>query len=687
MLRIVLTLLTLSLLSAGLAQTPQEKQLVLLTRVIQKNHYHAQAVTDSFSSQVFDRLLEELDDNRLYFTAAEIALLEPYRFKIDDEMTGKSSGFIPKLTELYKVRLQKASTVFTTLLAKPFTFDAESSINISENQTWSSTEKIFEQRLSDYCRLKILNYIVDKAEEDSVVLTRAKVAEAEPAARKRVIEREKREIEDITGTDEEMQKAMYDVYLHTIASNFDPHTSFFEPEEKQEFQELLSSESYKYGFAFDKTEEGKYKISAIAPGSAAWKSGSIHSDDEIISIQPKGDSIVLMDDANAESVLATISNASNKEINITVRSADGMTKTVALRKEMQRNDENIVRGFVLDGTVKVGYISLPSFYTEWGDNGSSSCANDVAKEIVKLKKENITGLILDLRYNGGGSLQEALELGGIFTDIGPGCLVRGNNGKTVILKDPNRGTIYDGPLIVMINGQSASASELVAGTLQDYGRALIVGSNSFGKATMQGVLPLDTLATNPEAESDFAKLYGYAKVTQGKLFRITGKTAQLNGVVPDVRIPDAFELSEYTERSFKNALPSDTVMKNVLFTKLPGYKVQTLQNLSNDRLAKDAYFNNLAQLIRKVKAAKAATTIPLQWEKFVQWQKSQQYPRIPASLRTHNSFTVQNSAFDNSVIKLDDYQAGTNDYVKSELKQDKYIEEAYHIINDIIKNP
>ncbi|MGN6436827.1 MAG: carboxy terminal-processing peptidase [Agriterribacter sp.] len=687
MLRIVLTLLTFKLISVGFAQTPQEKQLVLLTRVIQKNHYQPPPVNDSFSAQVFDRVLEELDEGNLYFTAAEIALLEPYRFKIDDEMMGKSSGFIPKLTELYKARLQKVNTVLTSLSSKPFTFDAKTSVNLSDIQAWPATEKIFEQRLGDYCKLKILNYIVDEAESDSVVLTKATLMQAESAARKKVIEKEKRQMIGSADTEKEMQKAIYEIYLHTIASNFDPHTSFFEPEEKQEFQELLSSESYKYGFAFDKTDEGKYKISSILPGSAAWKSGSIHRDDEIVSIQPDDGSNVRMDDANAEAVLATLSNASNKKITITIRSADGLTKTVSLHKEMQRNDENIVRGFVLDGTVKAGYISLPSFYTEWGNNGSSSCANDVAKEIVKLKRENIAGLILDLRYNGGGSLQEALELSGIFTDVGPGCLVRGSNGKTMILKDPNRGTIYDGPLIVMINGQSASASELVAGTLQDYGRALIVGSNSFGKATMQGVLPLDTLATNPEAESDFAKLYGYAKVTQGKLFRITGKTAQLNGVIPDVRIPDAFELSEYTERSYKNALPSDTVMKNVLFTKLPGYKVQTLQILSNNRLAKDAYFNNLAQVMKKLKIAKAATAVPLQWEEFVQWQQSQQYPKTLSSLRTHNSFTVQNSAFDNSVMKLDDYQAGINDYVKSELKQDKYIEEAYHIISDIIKNP
>src|SRR5688572_21233923 len=190
------------------------------------------------------------------------------------------------------------------------------------------------------------------------------------------------------------------------------------------------------------------------------------------------------------------------------KKTDATIKTVFLRKEKIENEENIVRGFVLKGEKKIGYILLPGFYTEWENESGSSCANDVAKEIVKLKRENIEGLILDVRFNGGGSMGEAMELTGIFIDEGPLAGTKYRDGKVAFMKDPNRGQIYTGPMVLMVNGQSASASEMLAAALQDYNRAVIVGSNTFGKATMQQMMPLDTAQRNPlsgDHKSDIVK--------------------------------------------------------------------------------------------------------------------------------------------------------------------------------------
>ncbi|MFT3945857.1 MAG: carboxy terminal-processing peptidase [Agriterribacter sp.] len=669
------------------AQSPLEQQVVLLTRVIQLNHYNPRQIDDSFSSQVFDRMLKELDAEHLYFTQKDIKELELFRNSLDEEMRGNIKAFFTaKLGAKYKERLQKAIAVLNTVAQKPFTFDISENISNSKQQLFPTDDAAFEKRLYAYYKMQTLSEIISMAEQGSIVPDKSFITKTEPAARKKIITNEKNDLEEILNNPD-FQQQINDTYLETIASNFDPHTNFFEPEENESFKEHLSSEAYKYGFSFEKDEKSKYKITLLTPGGAAWKSGSIHKDDEIISIQPDNDSTIYMDNANAESALSALDNPSNKTIKITVKSADGFVKTVVLQKQKQHNDENTVRGFVLTGSSKTGYIYLPSFYTEWENDGSSSCANDVAKEIVKLKKDGIEGLILDLRYNGGGSLQEAMELIGIFIDVGPGCIIKYKDGKAFILKDPNRGTMYDGPLVVMINGQSASASELVAGTLQDYQRALIVGSNSFGKATMQSVLPLDTLAADPRVESRLAKMYGYAKVTGGKLFRITGKSAQLNGVNPDIVLADAFEINEYTERSLDNALSSDTIMKNVMYTKLPGYKIPALSSNSKARIARDKYFTSLIQLIQTLKASRKNNIVPLKWDEYLQWNKQQQYQRIPASYREHHSFEIKNSSFDNNVIKLDDYYAQVNEYVKNEIALDKYIEEAYHILNDIIKTP
>lgn len=665
-------------------QTSLDKQLVLLTRVIQLNHYSPRPVDDNFSSQVFDRMLKDIDENKLYFTQKDIAQLEPFRNTLDEEIRGNTRAlFTTKLAAIYKERLQKAITVLSGLSQKPFVFDADETFT-KNKKVFAPDDAAFEKGLFSYCKMLVLTEIMDNAERDSITADKVFIVKSEPSARKKVIAEEISDLKAVINSPD-FEQTLNETYLETIASNFDPHTNFFEPEANESFKEHLSSEAFKYGFAVVKDDKNKYRISTLTPGGAAWKSGNIHKDDEIISIQPDNDHTILMDNAGAEAALAILDKPSNKTIKITIRTADGMINTVFLQKQKQHNDENTVRGYILNGAEKLGYIYLPSFYTEWSNTGSSSCANDVAKEIVKLKKDGISGLILDLRYNGGGSLQEALELIGIFIDVGPGCVIKYSDGSTVIRKDPNRGTIYDGPLVIMINGQSASASELVAGTLQDYQRALIVGSNSFGKATMQSIFPLDTLARNPEVESEQAKMYGYVKVTGGKLFRITGKTAQLSGVIPDVSLPDAFELSNYTERSLENALSSDTIMKKVMYTKSPGYNIQQLSTNSKARVQQDAYFTTLAKLIQTLKKIRSDNTVPLKWDSYQQWTKQQQYQRIPKSLREHKSFEIKNSSFDENVITLDEYQADENNYVKSELLIDKYIEETYKILTDIIK--
>lgn len=667
------------------AQPVLEKQLFLLSRVIQQNHYNPRPIDDNFSSQVFDRVLKELDEHRVYFTQKDISELALFSNILDEEIKGNTKAFFTeKLGLKYKERLQKTITILNTLVQKPFSFDvAESFIN-QKQQLYPVDETAFEKKLHSYYKMRVLEEIVNVAERDSVTIDNVFLTKTEPVARKKVITDDKNDIESILNSPD-FQQVLNDTYLETIASNFDPHTNFFEPEQNESFKEQLSSDAFKYGFSLQKDDKGKLKVSSLTPGGAAWKSGSIHKDDEILAIQPDNGNNIVLDNSNIESTLTALDNPSNKSIKVLIKSADGIVKTVLLQKQKQHNEENTVRGFVLNGSNKMGYIYLPSFYTEWGNAGSSSCANDVAKEIVKLKKDGIAGLILDLRYNGGGSLQEAMELIGIFIDVGPGCVIKNKEGKTIILKDPNRGTIYDGPLVIMINGQSASASELVAGALQDYQRALIVGSNSFGKATMQSILPLDTVAIKTGAESSIAKTYGYAKVTGGKIFRITGKTAQLNGVIPDISLPDAFELNEYTERSLDNAMSSDTIMKNIIYTKLPGYNIQALNNNSITRINQDRYFTHLTQLIQTLKVSKKNNIVPLKWDEYIKWNNQQQYQRIPRSFREHKSFVISNSLFDENVIKLDDYQIELNAYVKSEISIDKYIEEAFNILNDITK--
>lgn len=693
--RITLLLMVSIFCAAAWAQQPLlQRQTVLLKRVIEKNHYKPRPANDAFSADVFDRMLDKLDEYKLYFTAKDIAQLSAYRNKIDDEMNGQSWGFTDQLAKLYKARLLKADSIVNKILDKPVSFTANETFNYGPGQQPPQDDVEYALRWNRFVKWRVLSKLMDKyelGELDSVKLTKADILKQEPAVRQGIRERSKKRLAEYIKDPNAATKMIGTLYLQTIATNYDPHTEFMPPEEKADFQDALSSQSMEYGFSLQEEEDGSLKIGDIKPGGAAWKSGNIHDDDKVLQIKPEGEAAIDVKEAGSEGIEKVLKDHANKKMQVVVQSADGKVNTVSLQKQQQRNEENVVKGFVLHGTKNIGYISLPSFYTSWGEEGGSSCANDVAKEIVKLKKENIEGLILDLRYNGGGSVGEAAELAGLFVDIGPMSLIRGKDGKTFVLKDPNRGTIYDGPLELMINGQSASASELVAGTLQDYQRAAIVGSTSFGKATMQGIMPLDTTISEAAANNANAKVseLGYVKTTVGKLFRITNKTAQLTGVVPDVALPDAFEAADYTERSLRFALPSDTIIKPVIYTKGKPVPATTLSTQSGKRIGTEPYFTAIQKAVTAMKAIKDQDVVPLQWEAYEKWRKQGEAPDEPdtrKSTDTKAPYTVQATAFDTELYKLDAYASEINQERITDLSDDPYLTEAYLVMLDYIQS-
>lgn len=672
-------------------QPKLQKQAIILKRVIEKNHYAPKPVDDGFSVNVFNAIIDELDSRKLYFTADDIAILQPFNTKIDDELNGKSWGFTTQLINVYRTSLIRADSMYKTVLQKPLDLTTSEYFQCPDKRVRPKNIAEYQLFWKQYMKWLLLNEIKEEADEEGVKMDKAFVAKNEQEAQEKILGKAAKRYNKILGKPGEVEATVGELYLNKIASVFDPHTEYFSPDEKNSFEEELSTQAYDYGFTLSKNEKGEYNIAGIVPGSAAWKSGAIHKNDILVQIQNGTGKPLVLKDTSEDAVEEMLSSTAIKRITATVRSADGSEKVITLEKQLQQNDDNTVTGFILTNTKKIGYLSLPSFYTQWGDNGGTGCANDVAKEIVKLKNENIDGLILDLRYNGGGSVNEAIELAGIFIDAGPLAMLKTREPKPTTLKDPARGTIYDGPMAVMINGQSASASELLAGTLQDYHRAVICGSNSFGKATMQQILPLDTMFNIKTAqnESALAKEYGYVKTTLGKIYRVTGNTAQLTGVVPDVILPDAFELADYTERSQPFALASDTITKNQYYTPLPDLPVGKIKAASAARISSSVYFNDLNKNMADIRQIKEDCKTPVQWEAFVKWydEKNQLYKPDTSEIAS-KSFTVQNSAFTSNIINLDSYQKELNTNTKKDVQDDPYIEEAFLILLDmlLIKN-
>jgi carboxyl-terminal processing protease len=673
----------------ALAQRPKvQEAAIVLKRQIERLHFSPKAVNDSFSSEMFTKILKELDPRQNIFTADDYSILAGFRYKLDDELNGGGWKFLDVISGLYNQRLKRADSLAETILQKPLDVSIDDKITFlkKEDFQFASSPAELRTRWTRWFKFHMLNSVYDLYETDSAkTALKTLLAKNENIIRDKIKKRTKKNIEAI------LNPAVYDNYLketyyNALATTFDPHTMFFSPQGKENFQSELSTEDFSFGFDIDETKEGRIVVAGLIPGGPAWRTGEMHVDDELLQLQWEGKQPVDVSAISFDEADELLNESNHGTITLKMKKTNGVVYSIALQKEKIQTEENVVKGYLLSGEKKIGYISLPDFYTNWEDENGSGCANDLAKEIVRLKRENIEGLILDIRFNGGGSLGEALELAGIFIDEGPLTGTKERSGKLVFLKDPNRGTIYDGPLVVLINGQSASASELVAAVLQDYNRAVIVGSPSYGKATMQQVFPVDTLQKNPNAVS----ANGYVKITDGKLYRVTGQTAQLNGVIPDIRLPDAFDAIEYGERFTPDVLPSDTVKRNAYYKPLSPLPVSQLSGLSNQRVDNNKNFQQLKEMIRaeKMIAGSPVRVVPLKLDLFEKWANEHKGNETLFEEKENASgkvFTAQNHKDEAQQLLRDSYAKTINEIILKNIQQDIYIGEAYQITIDLIK--
>lgn len=662
-----------------------QEQAIIVKTQIQRNHYNPKAINDSFSSEMFSKIIKDLDPQQNIFTADDYAALSVFRYKLDDELNGGSWKFLDVVSNLYKKDLKRADSLVNSILQKPLDFTTDDKITFLNDESVHFATSITELRSkwTKWFKFLLLDALYDMQQSDSAKQPfKLLLVKEEPTLRERIRKLETKNIESILEPPA-FDNSIKEIYLNAFTKTFDPHTDFFSLQEKENFQSELSTENFSFGFDVDETKEGKIIIAELTPGGPAWKSGELHVNDELLELQWEGKPAVNVSTISSEEISKLLNESNHGSITLKIKKTNGAVKTISLQKEKIETQENVVKGYLLKGEKNIGYISLPGFYTKWEDEKGSGCANDMAKEIIKLKRENIEGLILDVRFNGGGSLGEALQMAGIFIDEGPLVGIKSKTGKLVFLKDPNRGTIYDGPMILMVNGQSASASEMLAAALQDYNRAIIVGSPTYGKATMQQIFPMDTITS----DNSVASPDGFIKITTGKLYRVSGQTAQLNGVTPDVRLPDAFDALHYREKFTPDALPSDTVKKNSYYQALPALPVEQLAQLSNQRINNNPDFKQIKQEIQTETAMRESQqTIPLKTEAFVQWAAQNKKDEMDEKETPPSKlFTAQNHKDDLQQFLNTSYSKTINDAALKNIQQDIYIEEAYQIITDFIK--
>ncbi len=642
------------------------------------NHVSPPVVDDAFSSWVFDRFLDELDPEHLIFLKGEVEALAQYRLTVDSEFQGQGWSFIPALQPIYRNALGRTISVVDGLTAHKV---LATSGYLTHDSTWADTAEELKGRIRARLKAEVVERLAfmrrgspDAGESEFI---ETKSASALTAAKAFVLRNLRRAL--VAPAD--MERNLSERYLGTIARAFDPHSAYLSATDIEDFVSSLSNEGYFFGFSLGENERGEIVIEHLIPGGSAWRSGLLNTGDVIIGLQWAGRERVDVRGATLDEVDEILNEDNHAELLLEVAKVSGATERVALRKERMKNEENIVKSVILEAATKVGYISLPGFYTDWGDEDGARCANDVAREILKLKKEDVTALILDLRNNGGGSLLEAVAMVGIFVDAGPVSVTRERRGET-LLKDINRGMVFGGPLIVMVNGRSASASEFVAAALQDHNRAIIVGSRTFGKSTGQALLPLEQDAT----QGGVAKAgLSYAKVTVQKIYRVTGKTVQQAGVTPDIAIPDVYDSIPYREAVLSRSLPMDSTTKKTWFRPLSPLPVDTLRHLSEARVAGDKRFDSVRKLAGLIASSGDDDRISLDAREHFQ-NAAPVYQLLQALDSAGDSqFTVTHHPFDAQRMEIDDYLQRANAAWRERLVGDMQLGEAFRIANDYIE--
>lgn len=665
----------------------------LVTRMLEKYHIKPRMVDDSLSQDVFNSVFKKLDEEHVFLLKEDIRSLEPYRYELDEEIADKKTGFLQQLSALFQQRLQQSDTMIANICKAPFNFSLKETFSIKEAE--ENPSGIAGMRTKWYKKLKAsalptIIYLKETSKDMPAARQKKFLDSVETTVRTRIQKIYHRYIQRQLQSPGGIPQLVGEEYCKAIAQCYDPHTEYMSATVKEDFEGELGQKRMVFGFSLDEDDDGNVSVKDIAPGSPAYKSGMINKGDKITSVQWESKDPIDVSDASRNEVSSVLSTSNHAKAVITVKKADGTKRQVTLYKEQKEDteDEGKVRSFLLKGDKTIGYILLPAFYEDWDEQrkvGDDGCANDVAKEILKLKKEKIDGLIIDLRYNGGGSVLEAIGLVGLFIDAGPVGLIKTREPKPMTLKDVNRGTVYDGPLALLVNGYSASASELVAGSLQDYNRALIIGSTTYGKATGQAIFPLDTtinieeLTKAPEADA-------YIKITTSQIYRLTGNTAQQTGVVPDIVLPDASEISDRKERNEPFVIQANSIQASKYWQ--PG-KPMAIQPLKDKAalIRTNEDFTGISKYLEEKKARKIRKDISLTLsdkntniDTGDEDEEDGAMDEEDSATTSKPAFVIQNNEYDLQRMQTNAGLKEMNETVTRFLVRDPYLKAAYNLV-------
>ncbi len=703
-----------------------EKEAILMQTILgglNQLHFQPQDIDNEFSEKAFDLYIDRLDNGRRWLLKSDVEKLKAYKTKIDDEMDAGSYELFNLSTQLVDAGKEKTRAFYKEILAEPFDFERMEDIEMDgDKRMFAETDQELKECWRMLLKYDVMTRLASKIEKQNEDLERIAKGEDKSEAieekyekidKKDIIKKPKKE--EVTLDEDFKEKTVAELeakcreevlkryddwydrldkerrtdrlssYLNAITNVYDPHTSYYEPKDKENFDINMSGTLEGIGARLQ--TDGEYtKIISIVAGGPAWKGKELDVDDKIMKVAQGDDEPLDITGWRIDDVVKKIRGKKGTEVKLTVRKVDGSTEVISIIRDVVIMDEGYAKSAILDydGVAdNVGYILLPRFYADFNRSGGRNCFKDMKKEIEKLKAKGVNDIIIDLRNNGGGSLRDVVKMSGLFIEEGPIVQVKARRDAPEVLSDEDPSVQFKGNLIVMVNKFSASASEILAAALQDYGRAVIVGSNStFGKGTVQRFFDLDrAIRGNSEI-----KPLGQVKMTIQKFYRVDGGSTQLRGVTPDIILPDNYSYIKTGEQDQEFALPwteIEPVEYSQNVTSLD-YLPQ-LKKLSAERVSKSDVFQTVEENAKRLKERRDQTIYSLNLEKHQSMEEEldELADKYESIFKEIDGLNVNNLEVDLKEINIDEAKQERNKEWIEGIKEDAYIEECLYILRDM----
>lgn len=656
---------------------------------INSGHYHPAEINNDFSEKAFGLYIERIDFGKRFFIKGDIETLSKYKRDLDDEMKESTFKFFDQSVAILDKRIKETEKYYQEILGQSFDFSVNETFEFdTEKLDFAAGQSALKDRWRQSLKYETLAYLIDLSEDqeqasaksDTVIIK--SFAELEKESREKVMKRYNDLFHRLLKLDQEDR---LNTYINSLVNVFDPHTEYFPPKDKENFDIRFSGQLE--GIGAQLTQKNAYiEVNHIVPGSPSWKDGELEVGDLILKVAQGDEPFVDVVDMRLDEAVQLIRGKKGTKVRLSIKKIDGTVKELSLIRDVVVLEDTYAKSAIIDDRPtgkKFGYIKLPSFYVDFGNANGRNCYEDVKIEIEKLKKEGISGIVFDLRDNGGGSLDDVVKIAGLFIKDGPMVQAVGSKGTKKTLKDTDTEIQYGGPLIVMVNSISASASEIFAAAIQDYNRGLVIGGNStYGKGTVQNFTELDRMIPKKPADMDGL---GSLKMTVQKFYRINGGTTQLKGVEPDIVMPDYYNYMDYNEGKADFPMSWDEIASLTYTPWDLSFDKKYIEEMSEKRIMNDPLFTLIDENGKRMENLRDSTLFSLNYESFRssldrREEENKKYDRIGKDTLNLN---IRIPAADIAETEADTSKKARTDAWVLGLRKDVYLVEATRILKDI----